>query len=150
MEGVRIKNLVENSDFRGSFTEILRDTDGLLEKICQVSISKTAPNIIKAFHCHEKQDDVFYVMKGKINLVLHNPTQNKTESMILHEDSNKIVLIPRGIYHGYQVLGGKSAEVLYMMSNTYNPKKPDELRIDFNDKKINYKWNTYQDAVLFT
>ena len=147
IEGLELKNLKSHGDIRGNFIEILRADEGMLEKIAQVSISETNPGLIKAFHWHRDQDDIFYVLDGKINLVLHDPrenskTKNKTQNMVLDKESLLILKIPRGVFHGYKVLGTKPARVLYMMNNEYNPLKPDEHRVDFNDPKINYDWDS--------
>ena len=146
IEGIKIKNLKVNSDSRGSFIEILRDDEGLLRMISQISTSKTLPGVIKAFHWHKNQDDIFYILDGKINLVLYDPredspTRNETQNFVLDKDSKQVILIPRRVLHGYRVLGTSPAEVLYIMNNTYNPHNPDEQRVDFNDSKINYDWD---------
>ena len=142
---VKIKLLNVHKDERGDFREILRFTDGFLDRIEQISSGRTVPGIIKAFHWHKNQDDVFYVIKGDIQLVLYDaredsPTNGQTQEILLGKSYEpKIVLIPRGVYHGYQVIGNKDAEVLYIMNQTYNPE--DEHRVDHNDPSIGFDWN---------
>ncbi|MBI2045153.1 NAD-dependent epimerase/dehydratase family protein [Candidatus Pacearchaeota archaeon] len=131
----------------GNFREILRFNEGFLDKIEQVSFGKTPPETIKAFHWHKNQDDVFYLIKGKILVVLYDlrqdsQTKGQTQEIILSEDSGeKAVLIPRGVLHGYKVLGKDTAEVLYLTNNTYDVSDPDEQRVPYDDKSIGFDWN---------
>ncbi|MAG50510.1 spore coat protein [archaeon] len=147
IEGVKIKKLEINEDPRGDFREIVRSDGGIIDKIEQISIGRTLPGVIKAFHGHENQDDLFYVLKGNIQLVLYDIRENsqskdKTEVILLGESYEpKIVFIPRNVLHGYKVLGDKEAEVLYIMNNKYNSSNPDEKRIPFDDPSINFDWN---------
>lgn len=144
--GVKVKKIKVFNDSRGDFREILRADKRIVNRIAQVSIGKTLPGIIKAFHWHNYQDDIFYVLKGNIKLVLYDGRKNSktkkaTRVMFLGESfPPQIVFIPRGVYHGYKVLGDKEAEVLYMMNNLYDPTNPDEQRASYDDKIINFDW----------
>ena len=151
IDGIKIKNVKVSADSRGDFREILRISDNLTEKIAQISIGTTHPGQIKAFHWHRYQDDIFYVISGNIQLVLYDgrsvsKTKGETQVMYLGESySPQAVFIPRGVYHGYKVLADKNVQVLYMMNNQYNPAKPDEERLEFDNKKIGFNW---KDKVL--
>jgi|GEM_PF-76133 len=151
IDNVVIKNIKVFKDGRGDFREILRLGGKLSKKIAQISISTTHPGVIKAFHWHRSQDDIFYVISGNVQLVLHDQrtaskTCGETQVVYLGESYKpQAILIPRGVYHGYKVLGNKDAQVLYVMDNQYNPSKPDEQRVDFDDKKIGFDW---RDKVL--
>ena len=72
IKGVTIEELITHSDDRGYFREILKDNENLLTKFGQTSITKTYPGVIKAFHYHEKQDDLWYVADGMAQVVLHD------------------------------------------------------------------------------
>ena len=50
------------------------------------------------------------------------------------------MLIPPGVAHGYKVIGGDEALLVYLTDRFYNPK--DEGRIPYNDPGINYDWET--------
>jgi len=150
IEGIKIKKLKVNEDVRGDFREILKDNEGLMENIRQISIGKTKPGIIKAFHWHKNQDDIFYLMKGKLLVVLYDnreksSTKGEIQTILLEDSSDpELVFIPRGVFHGYKVLGDKVAEVLYIMNNVYDSSNPDEERVDYNDPSINFDWNKYE------
>lgn len=147
INGVKIKLLKINEDSRGNFREILRESEGLIADIKQISMSKTKPGVIKAFHWHKYQDDIFCAVSGNFQVVLYDGRQNsstkgKTEVVLMGEDYEQAALfIPRGVLHGYKVLGDKDAEMLYLMNNEYNALKPDEERVQHDDQKINFDWN---------
>lgn len=143
---VVIKKLITHSDERGYFREILREDDKLLKQFGQTAITKTYPGVIKAFHWHKDQDDVWYVASGMARIVLYDrrdgsPTYGVTQTIYAGEDNPVLVLIPTGIAHGYQVLGNAPVVLFYHVTKAYNPKSPDEERIDFDDPSIGYDWS---------
>ena len=87
IKGVTIKKLVRHYDDRGFFAEILRDDDKLLKRLGQASVSKTYPGIIKAFHYHEQQNDLWFFPAGSAQVVLHDlrpdsPTYKETSELL--------------------------------------------------------------------
>lgn len=128
--------------------EILRDDENLLEKFGQASFTITYPGIIKAFHWHEKQDDLWFVIKGNIQIVLYDLRESSTtykETQVIYAGElyqQKLILIPKGVAHGYKVLGQKQAELIYFTTESYSPNNPDEKRIPFDDPKIGFDWTT--------
>ena len=147
INGVKIKKLTTHTDDRGYFREVLRDDDNLLTKFGQTSFTKTYPGVIKAFHWHKKQDDLWYVAAGMARVVLHDlredsSTKGETQVILAGEDNPVLIFIPKGVAHGYQVLGEKSVLLFYHTTESYNPDEPDEERIDWNDSKIGFNWET--------
>jgi len=147
INGVKEKKLVRHHDDRGWFSEIIRDDEKYLRKFGQASITKTHPGVIKAFHWHKKQDDVWFVASGSAQIVLYDrrprsKTKGETQIFYLGEDNPSIILIPKGVAHGYRVLGNKPAVLVYFTTRSYNPKNPDEERIPFDDEAINFDWQT--------
>lgn len=142
---VVVKKLVTHSDERGYFREILREDDGLLRRFGQTAITKTYPGVIKAFHWHKDQDDIWYVAGGMARIVLYDrrpdsPTFKTTQVVFAGEDDPVIVLIPAGVAHGYQVLGNQPVVLFYHVTRAYDPKRPDEQRMDWNDPEIGFDW----------
>ncbi len=143
---VVIKKLTTHSDDRGYFREIVREDDQLLRHFGQSSITKTYPGVIKAFHWHNEQDDVWYVVDGMARVVLYDrradsPTHGVTQVIYAGDDNPVAVLIPAGIAHGYQVLGPKPVVLFYHVTKTYDPRQPDEQRIAFDDPDIGFDWS---------
>lgn len=147
IDGVKVKQLVRHCDDRGFFQEILRDDDGLLERFGQVSMAVTHPGVIKAFHWHEHQDDLWFFPTGSAQAVLHDlrpasPTRGRTDVFYPGEDNPLLILIPRGVAHGYRTLGHKPAVIIYLTTRSYDPTAPDEKRLPYDDPAIGFDWTT--------
>jgi dTDP-4-dehydrorhamnose 3,5-epimerase len=142
---VVVKPLLTHSDDRGYFREILRDDDQLLARFGQTSITKTYPGIIKAFHWHKAQDDLWYVADGMARVVLHDvrpdsPSFRVTQVIYAGEDNPVLISIPAGVAHGYQVLGNKPLLLFYHVTQSYDASNPDEERIPWDDAEIGFDW----------
>ena len=149
IDGVKIKKIETHLDERGYFREILRDDDRILERFGQISMSLTKPGVIKAFHYHKGQDDIFYVVAGNAQLALYDLRKNsKTYKQVytfnINEAEQNLIFIPRMVAHGYKSLGKKPLLVLYIMSSSYDKKNPDERRISHDDKEIGFDWLKYK------
>ena len=72
IDDVKIKPLVRHCDERGYFMEVLRDEDNLLERFGQSSYTISYPGVIKAFHWHEKQHDLWFFCSGEARVVLYD------------------------------------------------------------------------------
>lgn len=147
IQGVEIKKLTTYTDDRGFFRELLRADDPFYTGFGQTSVTKTFPGIIKAFHYHEKQDDIWYVAEGMAQCVLHDlrpdsPTRGETQVIVAGEDSPLLIKIPAGVAHGYRVLGDRPVMLFYHTTLPYDPKSPDEKRLPFDDPSIGFDWTT--------
>lgn len=147
ISGVKIKNLKIWSDDRGYLYETLRKDDQFFKKFGQSNVTMAYPGVIKAFHWHKKQDDFWVCVKGMIQTVLYDlrpgsKTKGETQAICMGEQNPVLVYIPKGVAHGYRVLGSESAILVYYTSETYNPRKPDEERIPHDDPKIGFDWET--------
>lgn len=144
---VIVKKLVRHLDDRGFFMEILRDDENLLKRFGQASMSKSYPGVIKAFHYHERQDDIWFFPVGNAQVVLYDlrensSTKGETNVFYMGEDNPIVVVIPKGVAHGYRVLGNEPACIVYFTTESYDLKNPDEKRVDWNDPSIGFDWTT--------
>lgn len=148
IEGVRVKQLTKYCDDRGYFAELVRDDEPeLLKRFGQASISMSYPGVIKAFHYHDYQDDLWCFPSGNAQVVLYDlretsPSYGKTDVFYMGEENSILLLIPKGVAHGYRVLGQKPATIVYFTTESYNREKPDEKRIAWNDTEIGFDWKT--------
>lgn len=147
IEGVKIKELEVHQDDRGILMELLRSDESLLEKFGQTTFTIAYPGVIKAFHWHHKQDDFWFVAAGSAQIVLYDrrpksKTKGKTQVIYANPDNRVLIKIPRGVVHGYKVLGSEPLLLFYHTTSPYNPKKPDEERIAYDDPEIGFDWQT--------
>lgn len=145
IKGVAIKKIISFHDDRGFFAEIAKFGEETFHEIKQTSYTETYPGIIKAFHRHKKQWDVWFVVKGQARVVLHDlregsPTKGQTDVFYPGEDNRMLIAIPMGVAHGYQVLGNTPMGMFYHTTEPYDPKDPDEEKIPFDSPKINFDW----------
>jgi len=129
----------------GFLVEVLRQDDKLLQKFGQTTFTVAYQGTIKGFHFHHKQDDLWFVATGKAKIVLYDLRKNsltfkKTQVILAGENNYKLVLIPKGIAHGYQVLSKEPVLLFYHTTETYNSKKPDEERISWDSPEIGFNW----------
>lgn len=150
--GVKIKKLVTHKDIPdiedskikpGFLIEILRDDDKILSHFGQSTMSIAYKGTIKAFHYHQKQDDVWFIATGKVKIIMHDlrtnsPTKGKTQILESGENNYQVILIPTGVAHGYKVISKEPVLLFYHTSKSYNPKNPDEKRLawDFLGKEM--------------
>jgi dTDP-4-dehydrorhamnose 3,5-epimerase len=154
IEGVKIKPLKvyqDKPDLKqegikpGIFIEILRESEQFFPKSVQNNFSIAYPGTIKAFHSHKYQDDLWFVASGRAAIVLYDArkgsrTEGITQVIYAGEGDYKIVLVPRGVVHGYKVVSTKECLLFYYVNKEYNRVDPDEQRIDPYDKTINFNW----------
>lgn len=148
IEGVRIAPLALWPDDRGYFMELHRLTTGLVADFppdSQASVALSYPGTIKAFHYHFEQHDCWNPALGMFQVVLvdlrlDSPTFAKRNTIYTGQLKPWQILIPPGVGHGYKIIGGESAMLVYLTDKVYNPK--DEGRIPYNEPSINYDWET--------
>jgi dTDP-4-dehydrorhamnose 3,5-epimerase len=156
---VRVKTFVKRADQRGFFIEQLKrgdlDDDGHAfiddRPFAQMSRSLVyarggnPPELIKAFHWHKRQWDYWDIVIGNarvvlVDLRLDSPTCGTIQTLILGENSPRMVAIPPLVAHGYQCLGMADVHLVYYVTEPYDPADPDEGRIAWDDPRIGFDW----------
>jgi len=147
--GVRIEPLALWPDDRGYFLEVQRIGRGLPAEFppetTQTSAAFNYPGTIKAFHYHLHQIDCWTPAMGMlqvalVDLRLGSPTFGARNTIYAGVLRLWQILIPPGVAHGYKVIGGGPALLIYTTDRFYNPK--DEGRIPYNDASLHYDWET--------
>ena len=147
IDGVVVKALVVHPDDRGYLMEVLRDDDRAFHEVKQTTFTVAYPGVIKAFHWHRRQWDIWFFATGMAQTVLHDlregsPTCGRTEVLYMGERRPLVVAIPPFVAHGYRVLGSVPAALFYHTTERYDPAAPDEERIPFDDPRIGFDWRT--------
>lgn len=147
IDGVNIKELKRFEDWRGIVVEGLRVDDPIFEKFGQFYVTTCIPGVAKAWHYHAKQSEYFCCVKGKMKLVLfdereNSPTKGKVQEIIMGFEKPKIVKIPPFVWHGFECADDEQVMAINVKTLPYDHENPDKVRIDFNDPKIPYTWNS--------
>jgi dTDP-4-dehydrorhamnose 3,5-epimerase len=149
IEGVRVQPLSLYPDDRGYFLEVQRLGGGLASDFpresTQVSAALSYPGSIKAFHYHMRQSDLWAPVMGMfqvalVDLRMGSRTFGRRNTLYAGALRPWQILIPPGVGHGYKIIGGGQAMLVYLTDRLYDPQ--DEGRIPYNDGSINYDWET--------
>ena len=147
IDGVVMKTCVPHADDRGFLIEIVRDDEPVFRDVRQTTFTVAYPGVIKAFHWHRRQWDVWFFPFGMAQVVLFDlregsPTSGRTDVLYMGERRPLVVAIPPGVAHGYRVLGSAPAGLIYHTTEHYDPAAPDEERIPYDDPRIGFDWTT--------
>jgi dTDP-4-dehydrorhamnose 3,5-epimerase len=145
IDGVTIVDLKRFNDDGGAMTELGRLDDGRLAdmegfRVAQINYSTLEPGVIKAFHVHRRQTDVWYVPpEDRILLVLvdtreDSPTRGACQRLMLGDFNSRLVRIPPGVAHGCRNLGSTAARVVYFTDQHFYPEpgRTDEGRLPWD------------------
>lgn len=132
IDGVRLVELKRFSDDGGSLTELVRLADGTPESLAgftvrQVNYSEMEPGVIKAYHLHARQTDVWYVPPSDRMLVLlidvreTSPTKDVRMRMMLGAGASRLLRIPPGVAHGVRNVGAATGRVIYFTDLHFSP-----------------------------
>lgn len=150
LEGVVIVETTKHSDHRGEFFRAycqheLAPVIGE-RQIVQINISKTSAfGAIRGLHFQrppQAEMKLIRCITGKVwdvavDLRAGSPTYLKWRAEELCADSAKMLVIPEGCAHGFQVLE-EGSELLYLHTAFYSPETESGVR--YNDPRLNIQW----------
>jgi dTDP-4-dehydrorhamnose 3,5-epimerase len=139
LEGVRTYELNILPDERGFFAEALRQDwqDFIDEWITQVNLSYSYPNMIRAWHKHNRgQVDYFLVVKGAMKICAYDEETKKLAEVIASEEKPTLVRIPGRYLHGTKTVSNEPSLTVYFVNRLYDYKNPDEDRRPWNETNI--------------
>ena len=147
-------------DDRGYFFEsfnqkLFAEKTGLDIHFVQDNQSKSDRGVLRGLHFQTgeyAQAKLVRVIKGKaldvvVDLRPESVTFGKTFSVILSEENNKQLFVPRGFAHGFSVLEDNTI-FSYKCDNYYN--KASEGGIMYNDKELDINWMLKQEEVILS
>lgn len=139
--GVERVPLKLSTDDGGNFMELFRVNNGEIPglqtpfKVAQVSFSVMMPDVVKAYHVHKTQEDLWFVPPMHRLLVnLHDlrqdsPTFDLHERIVLGGGTASLLRIPNGVAHGAKNCYGKPMYLFYATTVQFNVEAPDEHRL---------------------
>jgi len=145
IDGVVIKSLRRIADDRGWLMEILRSDWPEFEAFGQTYITTCKPGVVKAWHYHKLQHDMFVPVRGNALVGLYDsrdgsPTHRVLQEVEVWEKEPKLVKIPPLVYHGFTPLDDGEIWVVNTPTKLFNYNNPDEHRKPWDDDEIGYKW----------
>ena len=145
IDGVELVTLKRFNDDGGSFMELSRLTKGATEhfknfEARQINYSEMDPGVIKAFHLHRAQADVWFVPpSGKMLVVLvdvraGSKTENAVMRLVMGDGNARLLRIPAGVAHGVKNIAAASGSIIYFVDQHFNPdpKSCDEGRLPWD------------------
>jgi dTDP-4-dehydrorhamnose 3,5-epimerase len=143
IEGVRIYNLRNFPDLRGTFFEFFRRDwlpDIFSDRI-QINCSRSEAGVIRGLHYHQRQWDLWVPVSGRMTAGLcdlrkGSSTFKRSLSIELNDSEPSGLLIPPGVAHGFAA----STELIlvYVVNNYFD--NTDEHGIAWNDPAISINW----------
>lgn len=136
-------------DQRGYFLESFRvswlEDQGINTRFIQDNISRSKKGTLRGMHYQLRNPQAKLVMASKgevLDIVVDvrkgSPTYGKSVSCLLSEENRRVMFIPEGFAHGFQVLS-ESADFMYKCSNYYDPSA--ERGINALDPLLNLPWH---------
>ena len=77
---------------------------------------------------HDRQSDFWVPVVGDIKVGVHREADGASWMVVLGEKHPGVLVIPPPLWHGAATLGASPAGLLYYVTQTYDPKAPDEHR----------------------
>ena len=144
---VIVQELVKHSDDRGWLIELYREDEIQPEYMPVMGyISMTRPNIARGPHEHVDQADCFaFIGPSTFKVYLwdnrkSSPSYGTRQIVVAGEDAPCVVIVPAGVVHAYQNVGGKPGMVVNLPNRLYAGKgkrEPvDEIRHEHDPNSI--------------
>ena len=143
IDGVRLIDFDFHSDDGGDFYEMARLTNGVISNLGpfdlkQINRSRFNPGLVKAFHLHLKQDEVWAVhpldklLVGLLDARKGSKTEGLQMRLVVGGGKSRMLYIPKGVAHGGMALDQKPVDVIYLVNQNFSPADPDEWRLPWN------------------
>ena len=145
IDGIVVKQLKRHADERGYLMEMLRSDDEVFERFAQTYVSMNYPGVVRAWHYHKKQDDLWVCVGGMIKAVVYDsredsPTFGEANEFFMGDNNPILLRIPVGTMHGYKTIGSEPSLLVNFPTELYNRKEPDEFREPYDSERIPYDW----------
>jgi dTDP-4-dehydrorhamnose 3,5-epimerase len=154
IEGVRYRFARPVSHHHGHLTEVFRTDWGLTEAtLVQVTLTLTFPGKVRAWGLHRFTIDRLFAATGSLLIVCYDARRGSRTFGHINEfmfggRNQGLVVIPPGVYHGWQNIGDDEATIVSMPSRLYDYDAPDRWELLWDSPEaqatIPYKWPLHQ------
>jgi dTDP-4-dehydrorhamnose 3,5-epimerase len=143
MHGVSVIPLKQHHARRGKVMLMLRADAPHFQQFGEIYFSAAYPGIVKAWHLHSEKTVNLAVIHGLMKLVLFDPreesgTKGTIEEHCIGPENYCLVIIPPGIWYGFQTLGTEMAILANCATSLCPPEEDHKKAVD--DPEIPYHW----------
>lgn len=107
---------------------LMNQMQGVMTTHGQINYSVQYPGVVKGWHRHALQTDFWMCVQGHLKVGLYRQEDHKAWMIVIGEKRPGVVIIPPPVWHGAATVGNEPASLLYYLTHSYNPQKPDEDR----------------------
>jgi dTDP-4-dehydrorhamnose 3,5-epimerase len=149
IEGLKLITCKKFGDDRGFFCERYRQDffseAGLSDNFVQENFSRSQSQVLRGLHYQydKPQGKLVTCLRGSIfdvavDIRAHSKTFGKHVAVELHGSNPQWLWVPAGFAHGFCVLSTDGADLLYKVTEYYNP--AGESGIHWQDKDVQVPW----------
>ncbi len=143
IEGIKVIPLRRIPDQRGTVYHMLKATDPHFLQFGEIYFSTVYPGVVKAWKIHQRVTVNYACIVGRIKLVLYDdqdssPTRGVLMEVFLGPDNYSLVVIPPGVWNGFQGMSHPVAVVANCATEAHDPSEFD--RLDPTKNHIPYNW----------
>lgn len=144
IDGVQVVPLKRHTDERGSVLLMLKETDPYFISFGEIYFSTVFAGVVKAWKNHRRMTANYACVHGRIRVALYDDrngsqTSGRTMAVDISPDEYALVVIPPGVWHGFQGLGDP---VSILANCATEPSDPAELdRLEPDDGRIPFDWS---------
>lgn len=117
--------LLEHSDDRGSFVEILRTIDS-----GQFSISTSKPGVTRGNHYHNTKNEKFLVIKGSAMIRFRHIFGDEIIEYPVSDKKLEVVDIPTGYTHNITNTGNEDMVLVLWANEQFDKENPDTYYLE--------------------
>ncbi len=150
IEGVQCRLARPVSHRHGHLTEVFRADWNITEDaVVQVNITTTFPGRVRAWGLHRFTLDRLFAATGSLCIVCFDARRESPTFGCLNEfhagaRNQALIVIPPGVYHGWQNVGDDEAAIVSMPSRLYEYEGPDRYELSWDSpaaqELIPYRW----------
>ena len=128
----------------GSLSELVRPEWGDA-RVSHIFYRTYDPGTVSAWHAHAHGTDRLCCLSGDILLVLYDgrtgsPTHGRVAEYRIGVQSPRLVIVPAGVWHGFQNDGNRSAMLLNMSDVPYDHADPDHWKWPEDCPEVPYRF----------
>lgn len=144
IEGVKVVPLKVFSDERGSVSHMLRNTDPFFVQFGEIYFSTINHGVTKAWKNHKTVTANYACINGQVRFVMYDdrensPSKGQIIEAVIGQDNHCLVVVPPGVWNGFQGLAAPHSIVASCSTEVYNP---DEFeRINPDSSRVPYQWS---------